>query len=1044
MTNYPVPGRLVVHVALTTGIALSAIARSDEIRPVEHVPPKRLSFQGYGPNHFETTFWELRPQRLAPKNTYTGVGVPGWPVTGFGSAMRARYSEFDLRFTLRGENGEQTLPYNEKDFRQSSPNEWQPGIVSQWTTDGVLYRVTFVSIPHDPKPVDLYRIELTNPTESPRTARLLATLDGAPTLAVEGDLVVDRGKPLVVLDPKPPVERIARPAGVVDPRTTASCSWGPGTPVIDKFKTHRTGWYGMPIEYLLRPDEGKPLEVFVGLANDWVCHDPCWDIKDTRKDPAILRLYEDPGQEVDVHVEGDAQTPRTKAGVGQPRRVLQFLGRDDDGDGYIRVSVRATPASEGPAVLAMLWAFDEGAAVPADELAAGAEVAPVERIVNELYDAGAQAAAGGSPPARARYVIDVGADLLWGVSAELANVGKDPTVFAQQLNYEPTLAPGETKSYLLRLPAIDRPEPEPYGWLFRPYDTKQGWMRPLAARHPENGADYGRDVPRGTDPAEYAAFGPQPRALWEQQLAGARALAWDEALVRLAAFWESFVAPRAQFITPEPYLDLLYKRGLADLELHRQKLSPSDHEVQLVGPDWYWDHCQARDLPYMLLAWELAGYPQAARSLWHTVLTAASELPESRWNLGQWEGDAAHDGLWLSRDGQWSGQGQALWGFYNHYLFTGDGQWLADHYGQIRRGAEWIVRAIQREKDRLGDPEALGYGTLPEAGPEDGGPGHNYYVNAFNVLGLESAAGAADAAGHPEDAARWRAQSVELRRALHEVMRRGFYRFNDFAGTLPAFPEWFPGPKSRTEIDGETVSKTDPDTAFGTALVWPTDAVAPFNPMMHGWYRNREHIGARTAGLYAWPYIQAGGAISYIRRGEPDRAADWFYAFVNHASGTLEWGEGVGANAEMRDIVTGGQMPHCWATGMYIAFLRHLMLMEEGDDTLHVAPATPRHWLAQPKPIGVQKAPTFFGPVDYTIHAAADHARIEGRVKLDSQRRPKRLIIHVRGPGGRGITSATVNGQPWPHYIGDAVILAEPPEEVAFVVDYRQEFGVTP
>lgn len=43
------------------------------------VPAPRLDF-GHEPLHFETTFWELRPGRLAPINTRTAVGVPDRPV----------------------------------------------------------------------------------------------------------------------------------------------------------------------------------------------------------------------------------------------------------------------------------------------------------------------------------------------------------------------------------------------------------------------------------------------------------------------------------------------------------------------------------------------------------------------------------------------------------------------------------------------------------------------------------------------------------------------------------------------------------------------------------------------------------------------------------------------------------------------------------------------------------------------------------------------------------------------------------------------------
>jgi len=1029
---------ILARIVLAGTIAsLNVGSNSSRCDAAEHVPPHRLNFEGYGPNHFETTFWELRPRRLAPRNTYTGVGVPGHPLIGFGSAMRARYSEFDMRFTLRENDSQESLPFNVAGFKQYSPGDWLPGIVSEWETDQIHYKVTFISVPTDAKPVDLYHIELRNVGAAAARSKLLVTVDGAPTLEADSELIGDRNKPLVIMDPPVPAKRLARDAGVVDPRTTASCSWGPGTPLIDRWKTHRTGWYGMPIEYLLKSEKDEPLQVFVGLSNDPVIHDVNWDIPDKQKDPVIMKLYEDPGQEVTVNVEGDKTIQEVKAGVGQDRKTLRFLGRDSDGDGYIKVSVQATPASLGPSVLAMLWAFDKNAKVSASDLSSNQNAQPVERVTNEIYDRSKVDHQVDRIP-DPKHIIDVGADLMWGVSAELQNIGKDPTVYAQQLSYEEEIPAGQTKTYLLRLPAIDRPETEPYGWLFRPYDTGTSWMRPLAARFPNNNADYGRDVPPGQDPGEYAVNGTQPRTVWQQQETLARSVSWYDANAKLKSFWDAKVSGRAKFISPEPYLDHLYKHAVATLDLCRQRIGSTPHEVQLVGPDWYWDACAARDFPYMAMAWDWSGHSQISRTLWGTSLTQSSELPESRWNLGQWSGGPDHDGLWLTRDAQWSSQGQTLWGTHAHYLLSGDKEWLQSHYPKLRRGAEWIIRAIEREKKRLGDPSALGYGTMPVAGPEDGGPGHNYYVNAFTLLGLRMAAESAEVLGETDDAKRWQVAAESLHLAFKEIMHRGFFRFNDFAGTLPAYPEWYPGPDYQTEKDGEKYSTVQPDTSFGTALVWPTDAVAPYNPIMHGWFRNREHQGAKSAGLYGWPYIQVGGAISYISRGEPDRACDWFYAWVNHASGTLEWGEGISAQADSRDIGTGGQMPHNWATGMYIAFLRHLFLMEQGTDTLHLAPATPRHWLSQPDAIGVEDAPTNFGPVTYHLRKISP-TEIEGDVHLDPQRKPPRLVIHVRGPGGRGIEEAFVNGQPSKHYVGDAIVIPVPPQRISLKVTYSGE-----
>ena len=115
----------------------------------------------------------------------------------------------------------------------------------------------------------------------------------------------------------------------------------------------------------------------------------------------------------------------------------------------------------------------------------------------------------------------------------------------------------------------------------------------------------------------------------------------------------------------------------------------------------------------------------------------------------------------------------------------------------------------------MGNPEAIGYGMLPPATPEAGGPGHNYYVNSFAVLGLRMAAKMADVTGKPEDAERWMQQADELQQAMYKAIQYSFFRFSDFAGAIPFGPEWLPGPEWMIEKDGRTTALFARPTVIG-------------------------------------------------------------------------------------------------------------------------------------------------------------------------------------------------------------------------------------
>ena len=284
-----------------------------------------------------------------------------------------------------------------------------------------------------------------------------------------------------------------------------------------------------------------------------------------------------------------------------------------------------------------------------------------------------------------------------------------------------------------------------------------------------------------------------------------------------------------------------------------------------------------------------------------------------------------------------------------------------------------------------------------------------------------------------EDATYYAEQAEDLKQALHRSIEMSFVRFNDFSGTIP------------TNVGiGEAQREGTFETAFGGMLLYPCGAMGPHDPLMNAFFRFREYLGNTTGGLMVWPYIFVDLALGYILRGEPDRAADLFYAFLANGSTTHDWSEVQSLNVEYgefapprRGVRGGGDSPHSEACANYIHFLRNLMLLEEDEETLHIAPATPRKWLAQPKPIGVERAPSHFGTVTYHLAADANQTTIRGDVQLCPQRKPGRLLIHVRGPSGNGLRAVKLNGQTWNTFLKDTIIVDNPPSNINLETEYK-------
>lgn len=92
-------------------------------------------------------------------------------------------------------------------------------------------------------------------------------------------------------------------------------------------------------------------------------------------------------------------------------------------------------------------------------------------------------------------------------------------------------------------------------------------------------------------------------------------------------------------------------------------------------------------------------------------------------------------------------------------------------------------------------------------------------------------------------------------------------------------------------------------------------------------------------------------------------------------------------------------------------------------ETLRLCFATPRAWLGDGKSIKVQRAPTAFGEVSFTIESHLRGGEVVARVDLPP-RHFARAYLRLRLPDGKAIASATINDQPAEMADGEALKLA--------------------
>ena len=150
-------------------------------------------------------------------------------------------------------------------------------------------------------------------------------------------------------------------------------------------------------------------------------------------------------------------------------------------------------------------------------------------------------------------------------------------------------------------------------------------------------------------------------------------------------------------------------------------------------------------------------------------------------------------------------------------------------------------------------------------------------------------------------------------------------------------------------------------------------------------------------------------AASYLRMGEYDRAAKYFYPTLNHASPLVTWCEERGT--EKGSTAAGGDLQHLWTPVAVCRFMRDMMVFEQyqaGKSSLQLASATDRSWLGGGSEVGVENASTHFGTVSYSMKYDAKSQTVSGYIQIANDGKypkPDEWVLNVRLPDGRKIAS---------------------------------------
>lgn len=110
--------------------------------------------------------------------------------------------------------------------------------------------------------------------------------------------------------------------------------------------------------------------------------------------------------------------------------------------------------------------------------------------------------------------------------------------------------------------------------------------------------------------------------------------------------------------------------------------------------------------------------------------------------------------------------------------------------------------------------------------------------------------------------------------------------------------------------------------------------------------------------------------------------------------------------------------PNSTNNSAYLLALRYMLIRETQNangapESLYLADATPRPWLKDGKTIRVSGAPTYFGPLSYTISSHLAKGSIDVALDVPSRNAIQDLTLRLRVPDGKRMRSVILNGQPY-------------------------------
>ncbi len=334
-------------------------------------------------------------------------------------------------------------------------------------------------------------------------------------------------------------------------------------------------------------------------------------------------------------------------------------------------------------------------------------------------------------------------------------------------------------------------------------------------------------------------------------------------------------------------------------------------------------------------------------------------------------------GYFLSQDGEWDSNGEALWIMRRFCELTGttpNPKWR----DSITRGAAWI------KQKRIKDLESPYFGLLPvgfsaeHLGPND----YYYWDNFWGVAGFLSSSYLLGLFGDRQLAAKYSNEASQFMLCIENSLKKTHGKIG--GQFMPASPH----------------RRMDAGSIGSIASGYPLKLVASNDPILlntteflfekcffeGGFYQEINHSGIN-------PYLTLHIAQVFLRAGDL-RFFDLMDTIASLASPTGQWPEAIHPRTKGGCM---GDGQHLWATAEWVLMIRNCFVREEEmEGKLILCSGIPDTWLPEGVAISFGPTLTSFGPFKIQMKSQNGKIKIIWSGEWSSGKPPR---IEIRLPG---------------------------------------------